>query len=529
MSPDTSIVLAQINPVLGDLTGNADMIAKAAKAHKGAMLIVFPELSICGYPPEDLLLKPCFVEDCMEAVRDLAERTKKLDCGILIGTPWRDNEDDKLPYNAAALLHQGKITDVRFKHHLPNYGVFDEKRTFQSGPLPEPIEFAGHKLGVMICEDMWNTPVAAHLANQGAEMLIVPNGSPFTTLKYEVRLELAKNRATETGLPLIYVNQVGGQDELVFDGGSFAIEADGTLKTQLPFFEEAIQPAHQGSMQSHTENELIYNALKLGLGDYVRKNGFSGVIIGLSGGVDSALTTALAVDALGAKHVHCVMLPSQFTSQDSLDDAAALAKNLGVRLDTISIEAPLKAFEQTLPGLKGLAHENIQSRIRGNILMALSNTEGKMVLTTGNKSEMAVGYATIYGDMNGGFNALKDVYKTKVYALCHWRNDQGAIIPDRIITKAPTAELRENQLDQDSLPPYDVLDGILELLIEAEQSVDDICSNEKFERETVLRIWKLLDRAEYKRYQAAPGTKTTPKAFGRDRRYPMTNRYSDTF
>jgi len=464
----------------------------------------------------------------MDTVKELAERTKNLDCGILIGTPWRDHEDDPLPYNAAALLHQGKIIALRFKHHLPNYDVFDEKRTFQSGALPDPVEFAGHKLGIMICEDMWNSRVAAHLAANGAEILIVPNGSPFTTLKYEVRLELAKHRAAETGLPLIYVNQVGGQDELVFDGGSFAIEPDGTLKTQLPFFAEAIQPAHQASLYNHSENELIYNALKLGLGDYVRKNGFSGVIIGLSGGIDSALAAALAVDALGAKHVHCIMLPSPFTSQESLDDAAALAKNLRVRLDTISIENPLKAFEKTLPGLKGLAHENIQSRIRGNILMALSNTEGKMVLTTGNKSEMAVGYATIYGDMNGGFNALKDVYKTKVYELCHWRNEQDAIIPERIITKAPTAELRENQTDQDSLPPYDVLDGILELLIEAERSVDDICAGGAYERKTVLRIWKLLDRAEYKRYQAAPGTKITPKAFGRDRRYPMTNRYSDT-
>lgn len=268
-----------------------------------------------------------------------------MECGILIGTPWREHEDDPLPYNAAALLHQGKIIALRFKHHLPNYDVFDEKRTFQSGSLPDPIDFAGHKLGIMICEDMWHERVAGHLAAKGAEMLIVPNGSPFTTLKYEVRLELAKHRAAETNLPLIYVNQVGGQDELVFDGGSFAIEPDGALKTQLPFFEEAIQPAHQASLYNHSENELIYNALKLGLGDYVRKNGFSGVIIGLSGGVDSALAAALAVDALGAKHVHCVMLPSPFTSQESLDDARALAKNLGVRLDTISIEAPLKAFE----------------------------------------------------------------------------------------------------------------------------------------------------------------------------------------
>lgn len=528
MSPDTSIVLAQINPVLGDLKRNADMIVKAARTHKAAMLIVFPELSICGYPPEDLLLKPSFVESCMQAVHDLAERTKNMECGILIGTPWRENDDDKLPYNAAALLHKGKIVALRFKHRLPNYGVFDEKRTFLSGPLPEPVDFAGHKLGIMTCEDMWTSPVAAHLATQGAEILIVPNGSPFTALKYEARLKLAKNRASETGLPLVYVNQVGGQDELVFDGASFAIEADGTLKTQLPFFEEAIQPAHQASRYNHTENELTYNALKLGLGDYVRKNGFSGVIIGLSGGVDSALAATLAVDALGAKHVHCVMMPSPFTSKESLDDASALAKNLGVRLDTISIEAPLRAFEQNLHGLKGLAHENIQSRIRGNILMALSNTEGKMVLTTGNKSEIAVGYATIYGDMNGGFNALKDVYKTKVYDLCRWRNDQGAIIPENIITKAPSAELRENQTDQDSLPPYDILDGILELLIEAERSVDDICANDKYDRDTVMRIWKLLDRAEYKRYQAPPGTKITPKAFGRDRRYPMTNRYSDT-
>ena len=525
MSPDTSIVLAQINPILGDLQGNADKIAAACNAHKTAKLVIFPELSICGYPPEDLVLKPCFTQKCMQQVKDLATRTKDMDCALLVGSPWREDDGAALPYNAAIWLHRGHIIATRYKHDLPNYGVFDEKRTFLSGPLPNPVEFDGQRYGVMICEDMWNERVAAHLKQKGAEILIVPNGSPFTTEKFAVRMDIAKQRASETGLPLIYVNQVGGQDELVFDGGSFALEGDGRIKTQLPFFEHSVQPAHQNSRHDHSAEDLTYNALKLGLGDYVRKNGFSGVIIGLSGGIDSALTAALAVDALGAKNVHCVMLPSDFTSQDSLDDAQTLARNLGVKLDTISIKTALKAFETSLDDLQGLAHENIQSRIRGTILMALSNAEGKMLLTTGNKSEMAVGYATIYGDMNGGFNALKDVYKTKVYDLCRWRNKDGEVIPDSIITKPPTAELRENQTDQDSLPPYPILDGILSMLIEGEAALEDVCAHDAYDRDTVLKIWGLLDRAEYKRYQSPPGTKITTKAFGRDRRYPMTNHF----
>lgn len=541
MSPDHAIILAQINPTLGDLAGNAALMADICAAHTDATLVVFPELGICGYPPEDLVLKPFFVQSCMDMVQTLAARTRDFPCGILVGTPWRDDaaqQAQSLPYNAAVLLHGGEIKAVRFKHDLPNYDVFDEKRTFLAGPLPDPVEFAGRRYGIMVCEDMWNPRVAAHLKGKGADILIVPNGSPFETGKQNIRLQQAKARVRETGLALIYVNQVGGQDELVFDGGSFVLDASGAIISQLPFFQTAAQGAFcaattapEHGKNAPDENALIYDALVLGLRDYVRKNGANGVILGLSGGVDSALVAAIAVDAFGAQNVHCVMMPSPFTSQDSLKDAAILAKNLGVRLDTVPITPALQAFEATLPGLSGLAHENIQSRLRGVTLMALSNAEGKMLITTGNKSEMAVGYATIYGDMNGAYNPLKDVYKTRVYALCRWKNTQAGfdLIPENILTKAPSAELRDNQKDQDSLPPYDVLDGILEMMIEGEAAPHEICAaNPAYDRATVERIWRLLDRAEFKRYQAPPGAKITAKAFGRDRRYPMTNQFIKT-
>ncbi len=518
-----SIALAQINPHLGDLGGNTALIVNACAQHKKADLIVFPELSICGYPPEDLVMKPSFVESCREAVMTVAEKTKNLDCGIILGAPWREFDTDKLPYNAAILLHKGRIEAIRYKHELPNYDVFDERRIFSAGPMPEPVPFKDHMLGIMICEDMWKNRAARHLKNAGADVLIIPNGSPYTIGKHAQRLNLARERVSESGLPLYYINQVGGQDELVFDGGSFVMDAGGNLQAQLPFFREEISAQKNESRSGYTDLSHSYEALKLGLGDYVRKNGFSSVLLGLSGGVDSALVAAIASDALGAKNVQAFMLPSPFTSQESLDDAAALAKALKIKLETISIEEPLKAFEQTLPYLKGLPHENIQSRIRGTLLMALSNSTGKMLLSTGNKSEMAVGYATIYGDMNGGFNPIKDVYKTHVYELCRWRNAQSPVIPENILLKAPTAELRDNQKDQDSLPPYDILDGILQGLIEHEMSVDQICQDSRFERETVLKVWKLLDQSEYKRAQSPPGTKITEKAFGRDRRYPMTN------
>lgn len=533
MLDNLSITLAQINPVVGDLRGNAELILKVAGACESD-LIIFPELSICGYPPEDLVLKPSFVQACMDKVQEIAIAAKELPCALLIGSPWAHGDIGSLPYNAAVLVYKGDIIGITHKYDLPNYSVFDEKRTFSAGELPKPIAFKSHQLGVMICEDMWSDAPAHSLKKHGADILIVPNGSPFTSVKYKTRLKLAQKRVAETGLPLVYVNQVGGQDELVFDGGSFILDAEGNTMAQLPFFEDCIfmHPDASQDLESsisqikfgmHTSFELehIYKALKLGLHDYVRKNGFSGVLLGLSGGVDSALVATIAVDALGAENVSCYMLPSKFTSKDSLDDAAELAHNLGVTLETISIEEPLKAFEGAME-LSGLAHENIQSRIRGTILMAISNSIGKMLITTGNKSEMAVGYATIYGDMNGGFNPLKDVYKTLVYKLCHWRNNMLPTIPENILTKAPTAELRDNQTDQDSLPEYDILDGILQGLIEGEKSLDDLIKD-GFERDTILKIWTLLDRNEYKRYQSPPGTKITTKAFGRDRRYPMTN------
>ncbi|HRQ61498.1 MAG TPA: NAD+ synthase, partial [Alphaproteobacteria bacterium] len=456
-----------------------------------------------GYPPEDLVLKPSFMDAIEHAVAELcAARMKN---AALIGTPWR--VDSQL-YNAALLIEKGTIKAMSLKHHLPNYGVFDEKRVFAAGPLPKPLEFHGHKLGVLICEDMWLADTAAHLKAQGAENLIVLNASPFEMGKDLQRKTHAATRCKETGLPLTYVNLVGGQDDLVFDGGSFEMDASGQVTRQLPFFEDGSETEGIG---------LVYNALKLGLHDYVRKNGFTKVLLGLSGGVDSALVAVLAVDALGADNVQGFMLPSRFTSQDSLDDAAELAKILGISLETYSIEDALKGFESTLPDLKGLAHENTQSRIRGAMLMALSNERGALLLSTGNKSEMACGYATLYGDMNGAFNPLKDVYKTEVYKLCEWRG----CIPQRILTKAPTAELKENQTDQDSLPPYDILDDILKGLIEDDLGINDI----PHDKALVARVYALLNRAEYKRRQACPGVKITSRAFGRDRRIPMTNKF----
>ncbi|MCD8566617.1 MAG: NAD+ synthase [Alphaproteobacteria bacterium] len=522
--PTLSFALAQINPVVGDIKGNAALILKYWEEAKTADLVIFPELTLSGYPPEDLVLKPAFIDAIHIQIETLCEASKHLPAAALVGTPWR--EQGKI-YNAALLIEGGEIVSVTLKNHLPDYGVFDELRTFTPGPLPDVVEFRRHRLGIMICEDMWYKDVAFHLKTEGAEILIVPNGSPFEAGKDQPRKELAIARAKETGLPLLYVNQVGGQDDLVFDGGSFAVDAKGAITTQLPYFEESLGFSGQTPPASVPSDEAqIYNALKLGLHDYVRKNGFSNVLLGLSGGVDSALVAVLAADALGPQNVSCFMLPSRFTSQDSLDDAAALARNIEVSLETYAITEALKGFEATLPGLQGLAHENIQSRIRGTMLMALSNAQGSLLLSTGNKSEMACGYATLYGDMNGAFNPLKDVYKTEVYKLCRWRNEQSPVIPERILIKAPTAELRDNQKDQDSLPPYEVLDNILRGLIEEDLGVPDIAAR-GHDPALVSRVWSMLDRAEYKRRQACPGVKITSRAFGRDRRIPMTNKFQN--
>jgi NAD+ synthase len=534
------IALAQLNPTLGAISANLDRAREARREAADADLILFPELFICGYPPEDLVLRPTFVEACRAAVEDLAKETVT-GPAVLIGLPWR--EGDNL-YNSVALLTNGKIEAVRHKFDLPNYGVFDEKRVFNAGPAPGPISFKGVRLGVPICEDIWTEETCETLAETGAEILLSPNGSPFERNKDDVRLNLVVARVTETGLPMAYLNQVGGQDELVFDGASFVLNADRTLAWQMPMFEEQLALTEwlreddgwrcvPGEILAVPENEAeTWKACVLGLRDYVLKNRFPGVVLGLSGGIDSAVVAAMAVDALGADRVHCVMLPYAYTSRDSLVDAEECAKLLGVRYDVVPIKQPVEGFLSALKPMfegtpAGITEENLQSRSRGVILMAISNKFGSMVLTTGNKSEMSVGYATLYGDMNGGYNPIKDVYKTEVYRLAEWRNSLGYVIPQRIITKAPTAELRENQTDQDSLPPYEVLDTILESLVENEIPVEQIVKNTGYEEALVRRIQHMLYIAEYKRRQAAPGVKITRRNFGRDRRYPITNAFRD--
>jgi NAD+ synthase len=549
MVDSLAISVAQLDPTVGDIAGNVAKLRRAlAEARgQGGDLVVASELVVAGYPPEDLVLKPAFVAACQAAVTAFARETKDAPA-VLLGTPWL--QDRKL-YNAAVLLADGKVAAVRFKHELPNYGVFDEKRVFAAGPAPGPIPFKGVRLGVMVCEDMWTPDVAETLQESGADLLVVINGSPFETDKLGERVSLAVARVKETGLPLLYVNQVGGQDELVFDGASFALDTSFNLRLQASSWREA-QPltkwhrtgrrwaVEAGALEKPEEGAAaIYHALVLGLRDYVRKNHFPGVVIGLSGGVDSALTAAAAVDALGPDKVHCVMMPSPFTSHESVEDATEVATLLGCELRSIEITPVMKAFDKTLAeSFKGHApdttEENIQARARGITLMALSNKFGWMVLSTGNKSEMSVGYATLYGDMCGGYSVLKDVYKMTVYALCRWRNANrpddflgpaGRVMPERVLTKAPTAELKPGQKDEDSLPPYRILDGILECLIEHEMTVADIVKK-GFDEETVRKVWAMVDRAEYKRRQAPPGVKITRRAFGRDRRYPITNAFT---
>lgn len=544
-----TVCLAQLNPTVGAISANAAKIADAYEQGRtaGADLVVTTELALSGYPPEDLVRRPAFLARVDAAILDLAKLTKG-GPALVVGAPRaRAGDGIRSSANVAVVLENGRIVAEVDKVHLPNYGVFDEARVFYPGPLPEPVTIGGHRVGLMICEDMWYADVADHLKSRGAEILVVPNGSPFETDKRGTRMLHARARVAATGLPLVYVNQVGGQDELVFDGASFVLDADGVERTRLAaWIEDLACVRFDGSAVSGPTVERpdpwdsLYSALMVGLRDYIGKNRFPGVILGLSGGIDSALAAALAVDALGADKVTCVMMPSPYTGPESLEDAALVAKMLGCRLHEINIGPAMAAFGEMLePHFKGLAaneaEENIQSRARGVALMALSNKLGPMVLSTGNKSEMSVGYATLYGDMCGGFAVLKDVYKTEVFALCRWRNanrpagalgPEGTVMPERVITKAPTAELRPDQKDEDSLPPYVRLDAILAHLIEGEQAPEQVVQA-GFAPDEVQKVWRLLNIAEYKRRQSPPGVKTTRLAFGRDRRYPITNGFRD--
>jgi NAD+ synthase len=541
MTDRLSIAFAQMNQRVGDLEGNAEAMLEMRRKAQGADLLMVPELQLSGYPPEDLVLKPEFVRRSMEWTEKLVEATTEPGPALLFGTILNEGG---LSYNAFVLAQGGRVLGRTLKHELPNYGTFDEKRLFATGPLPEPIEYLGVKIGVPICEDIWLDLVCAHLADAGAELLLVPNGSPYELDKDDVRQRLVRSRALQTGLPIAYLNRVGGQDELAFDGSSFVMHPDGEVVVQMPDWEEGLLVTEWARTQdgwrceTRSAHELdpfpadVYRAMMVGLRDYVTRNGFPGVILGLSGGIDSALSAAVAVDALGPDKVLGVMLPSKYTSDESLEDARECARLLGCRHDVISIAPAVDALDAMLPGLTGLAAENLQARLRMVTLMALSNAHGQMVLTTGNKSEMSVGYATLYGDMAGGYSVLKDAYKTTVFALSRWRNankpdsalgPDGAVMPPRVITKPPSAELRPGQKDEDSLPPYSVLDRILDGLVEKEMSVEQVALATGEDEALVADIETKLLRAEYKRRQAPPGVKIGSRNFGRDRRYPITN------
>ena len=550
MSDIFRLMLGQLNPVLGAIAGNAALARKAWAEGRaaGADMVALTEMFITGYQPQDLILKPAFVTAAIAALEALA-----VDCAdgpaLGIGGPVRDG--GRL-YNGYYVLQGGRVSARVLKHHLPNDAVFDERRVFSSADVHGPYVVRGVRIGTPICEDAWHADVAETLAETGAEILLVPNGSPYHRGKPNLRLNLMVARVVETGLPLVYLNMVGGQDDQVFDGSSMVLNPGGRLMAQLPQFDEAMvlvtfrrgAEGWRADPGEITEIPVVweadYRACVMALGDYMRKTGFTKALLGLSGGIDSAICATIAVDALGAENVRCVMLPSEFTSPVSLEDAGQVARALGCRLDTVPITGAQGAVGEALAELfagtePGVPEENIQSRLRGVMLMALSNKFGEMLLTTGNKSEVAVGYCTIYGDMNGGYNPIKDMYKTRVFETCRWRNANhrpwmkgpaGAVIPDRVITKPPSAELRANQRDDDSLPPYEVLDAILDGLVEKEQSVADLVAM-GFDRAVVKRVEHLLYLSEYKRFQAAPGVRLTQKAFWLDRRYPIVNRFRD--
>ena len=551
MSDTFRITLGQLNPTVGDLRGNAAKVRAAWEAGRaaGAQMVALPELFVTGYNANDLYMKPAFYREAMATVEALAR-----DCAdgptLGIGSPWA--EEGKL-FNAYLICTKGRIVTKVFKHELPNETVFDEVRIFDSGALGGPYAVGNVRVGTPICEDAWHTDVAETLAESGAEFLLVPNGSPYYRDKFDTRLNKMVARVVETGLPLIYLNMVGGQDDQVFDGGTFGLNPGGKLAFKWDVFDE--QVAHidvergpegwqivEGAKAVHPDAYAQdYRVMVTSLRDYCAKTGFGKVLLGLSGGVDSALVAAIAVDALGAENVRCVMLPSEYTSPESLEDAEACATALGCRYDYVPIGASRKAVTDTLAPLfaghgEGLTEENIQSRLRGLLLMAMSNKFGEMLLTTGNKSEVAVGYATIYGDMAGGYNPLKDLYKTRVFETCRWRNANhydwmmgpaGEVIPDRIVTKPPSAELRADQKDSDSLPDYPDLDAMLDILVDQDGSIAD-CVAAGFEAETARRVERLIYLSEYKRFQSAPGARLTKRAFWLDRRYPIVNRWRDT-
>lgn len=532
------VAIAQINCTVGDLAGNAARITEYARRaqQSGATLLLTPELALTGYPPEDLLLRDDFYRACDLALAKLAQELP--DMTVLVGHPARVGDEH---FNAASVLQDGRVTATYFKHKLPNYSVFDEVRYFVPGDQPLVFEHHGIRLGVLICADVWESGPASKAREAGAQLLLALNASPYHLDKQMTRYEVLRERVSETGLPVVYANLVGGQDELVFDGASFVLNAHGALVMQLPAFEEVLELVDfdgatplPGRVEPDLGQEAsVYRALCLGVRDYIGKNGFPGALLGLSGGIDSALTLAIAVDALGADKVRAVMMPSQFTADISQTDAAQMATNLGVHYSELPIEPVYDSFTQTLAdefaGLPfDLTEENLQARIRGTLLMALSNKFGSIVLTTGNKSEMAVGYSTLYGDMAGGFAVLKDVPKTLVYRLSAYRNRVSPVIPERIMTRAPSAELRHDQKDQDSLPPYEVLDAVLEAYVEDDMSPGEIVAK-GYAAEDVRRVVTLIDRNEYKRRQSPVGVRITHRGFGKDRRYPITSKYRFSF
>jgi len=530
------IAIAQFNQMVGDLSGNAARILEAtAEARRGgAQLLVTPELSLCGYPPEDLLLRPAFLASCADELGRLAADIQGVT--VLVGFPEIAPEGR---FNAVAVLRDGKVAAVYRKRCLPNYTVFDEQRYFTAGADPCVIDVGGIRVGIIICEDVWCAGPAAAARDAGAQVIVVPNGSPYHTQQQALRRQVVAARARETGLAIVYVNRTGGQDELVFDGASFIVDGSGSVAQQLPAWHETIAFAEfDGATPKHVRGGLderlephVYAALVMGVHDYVEKNGFPGVLLGLSGGIDSALTLAVAVDALGRDRVRALMLPSIYNAAISLEDARTMAGMLGVRYDEMPIDAVVRAFKDTLAEeFKGLpedaTEENIQARVRGTLLMALSNKYRAIVLTTGNKSEMAVGYATLYGDMAGGFSVLKDIDKTLVYRLAHYRNSLGRVVPERIITRPPSAELRADQTDQDSLPPYDALDAILEAYVEQHLSPTEIVAR-GYVAADVAQVVRLIKVNEHKRRQAAVGIRITPRGFGKDWRYPITWAWSE--